>query len=103
MGPAQLQSLGLNSSHLLVPELNLRAANAKGINILGATFISISRRSSKGTRWMTNHPVYVAEGLDQLILSKEACELLGLIEGIFFSYLQSCQCRDQHPHTKWMG
>ena len=26
MGPAQLHSRGLNSSHLLVPELNLRAA-----------------------------------------------------------------------------
>ena len=41
MGPAQLHSLGLNSSHLMVPELNLRAANATGITILGAAFISI--------------------------------------------------------------
>ena len=36
MGPAQLHSLGLSSSHLLVLELNLRAANAAGITILGA-------------------------------------------------------------------
>ena len=65
MGPAQLHSLGLNSSHLLVPELNLRAANATGITILGAAFISISGMSSKGKRWRTNQLVYVAEGLDQ--------------------------------------
>ena len=83
MGPAQLHSLGLNSSHLLIPELNLRAANATGINILGAAFVSISGMSSKGTKWRTNQLVYVAEGLDQLILSKEACESLGLIERNF--------------------
>ena len=71
MGPAQLHSLGLNSSHLLVPDLNLRAANATGITILGAAFISISGISSKGKIWRTNQLVYVAEGLDQLILSKD--------------------------------
>ena len=74
MGLAQLHSLGLNSSHLLVPELNLRAANATGNTILGAVFISISGMSSMGKRWRTNQLVYVAKGLDQLILSKEGCE-----------------------------
>ena len=83
MGPEQVYSLGLNSSHLLVPELNLRAANATGINISGAAFVSITGMSSKGTRWRTNQLVYVAEGLDQLILSKEDCEALGLIERNF--------------------
>ena len=52
-------------------------------HILGAAFVSKSGMSSKGTRWRTNQLVYVAEGLDQLILSKEACESLGLIERNF--------------------
>ena len=39
--------------------------------------------SSKGKRGRTNQLVYLAEGLDQLNLSKEACELLGLIKRNF--------------------
>ena len=83
MGPAQLHALGLNSKHLLAPELNLRAANATGITILGAAFIFISGISKQGKRWGTHQLVYVAEGLDQLILSREACESLGIIEKDF--------------------
>ena len=51
--------------------------------MFGAAFVSISGMSSKGTRWRTNQLVYVAKGLDQLILSKEACKSLGLIERNF--------------------
>ena len=47
MGPAQLHSLGLNSSHLLIPELNLRAANATGYQY------SILRRKPPPRPWLT--------------------------------------------------
>ena len=83
MGPNQLHSLGMNTVDLLSPALNLRAANATGINILGAAFIYISGMSSGGKKWGTHQLVYIAEGLDQLILSKEACQSLGIIKEDF--------------------
>ena len=64
---------------LLAPTLNLKAANATVITILGAAFIYISGMGAGGRRWGTHQLVYVAEGLDQLLLSKEACQSLGII------------------------
>ena len=79
LGPSQLHSLGLSESDLLTPALNLKAANATGINVLGAVFLYISGRGKEGKTWGTHQLCYVAEGLDQLLLSREACQTLGVI------------------------
>ena len=62
MGPGQLHTLGLNTKNLLTPELNLKAANATGITILGAAFVYISGMFSQGKRWGTHQLVYIADG-----------------------------------------
>ena len=54
----------MNTVDLLSPALNLRAANATGINILGEAFIYISGMFSGGRKWGTHQLVYIAEGLD---------------------------------------
>ena len=65
--------------NMLTPELSLKAANATGITILGRVFDYISGMSSQGKRWGTHQLIYVAEGLDQRILSKEACHRITLL------------------------
>ena len=64
---------------LLATALSLKATNATGIDILGTAYIYISGISSGGRKWGTHQLVYIAERLDQLILSKEACQSLGII------------------------
>ena len=52
---------------------------------LGPAFIYISGMSSGGKKWGTHQLVYIAEGLDQLILSKEACQSMGIIKEDFLA------------------
>ena len=59
MGPAQLNALGLNTKEMLTPELNLKAANATGITIMGAAFVFVSGLSSQGKIWGTHQLVYI--------------------------------------------
>ena len=83
MGRVQLQSLGLSVRDLLTPMLNLKAANSTGITVLGAVFIYISGVDSRGKVWGTHQICYVAEGLDRMLLSRQACEELGMISSSF--------------------
>ena len=83
MGRAQLQSLGLSVKDLLEPVLNLKAANSTGIKVLGAIFLHISGTDRRGIVWETHQICYVAEGLNQMLLSKQACEELGMISPSF--------------------
>jgi hypothetical protein len=48
MGRTQLQALGLSVSDLLTPMLNLKAANATGITVLGAVFLYLSGTDKRG-------------------------------------------------------
>ena len=79
MGLPQLHSLGLNVKDLITPAINLKAANETGIKILGAAFINIMGVAQDGKKWSTQQLAYVAEGLNQLLLSKQACVELGII------------------------
>ena len=83
MGRAQLQSLGLSVKDLLQPVLNLKSANSTGIKVLGAIFLHISGTDRRGIVWETHQICYVAEGLNQMLLSKQACEELGMISPSF--------------------
>ena len=73
MGLTQLHALGLTRKDLLLPVLNLKAANSSGINIIGVVFIMITGFDNQGKRCRTHQMVYVSEDVDQLLLSREAC------------------------------
>ena len=60
-------------------ELRLSGANGSGLKILGALFINISGESTLGKVFLTKQLCYVAEGVDKMLLSREACEKLGII------------------------
>ena len=78
MGTAQLNSLGITRTDLLTPELNLTAANATGIKIVGVTFLKLKGGQGAKER-STKQIVFVVEEMDHLILSMEACQDLGII------------------------
>ena len=83
MGMTQLHSLGLSVTDLLTLALNFKAANSTGINILGAVYIYIHCVDNCGRVWGTNQLCYVAEDVNQLVLSRDACEILGMIPPSF--------------------
>ena len=83
MGPSQIHALGLSQVDLIEPVLNLKAANSTGITILGATYLYIYGRDKTGRKWDTHQLVYVTEDLNQVLLSKEACQQLGMISPEF--------------------
>ena len=76
IGPLQLSKLGLSRCDLMEVEMRLSGANGSGLNILGAIFVDISGESSLGKVFHTKQLCYVAEGVDKMILSREACEKL---------------------------
>ena len=63
--------------------MRLSGANGSGINVLGALFVNISGESSLGKVYSTKQLCYVAEGVDKMLLSREACETLGIISKKF--------------------
>ena len=83
LGRIQLQSLGLSIKDLLTPTLNINAANSTGITVLGAIFVYISGTDNRGKVWGTHQICYVAEGLNHMLLSRQACEDLGMISSSF--------------------
>ena len=83
MGITQLHSLGLSRDDLLSPELQLNAANSSDMKILGSVFLKITGITPKGRRVSTDQEVYVGEGSDQLLLSRQACRALEIIEENF--------------------
>ena len=83
IGERQMNKLGLVVADLLQPVLNLKAANASGITILGATFVEVVGKAKTGTLISTRQTCYVVKGLDYMLLSKEACQKLGIITDSF--------------------
>ena len=83
MGPRQLYKLGMTEADLLEPILSLSAANKTGITILGAVYLVISGMDKADKLWKTNQLCYVAKGVDQFLLSREACQQLGMLPSSF--------------------
>ena len=83
MGRGQLPSLGLSVNDLMEVDLRLSGANGSGIRILGGVFITITGEDGSGKKWSTKQLCYVAEGITRLMLSKEACVQLGIINSSF--------------------
>ena len=108
MGPTQLHSLGMTEVDLLEPTLNLKAANTTGITILGAVYLHISGRDRTGQKWETHQLCYVAQDIEQLLLSRDACEQLGMISKSF-PEVGSCsdvsigQVAQNEMREEWIG
>ena len=83
MGPLQLSQLGLSSKDLIEVQLTLSGANRSSIKILGAVFVNISGADKGGQLWTTRQLCYVAEGVDKVLLSREACSQLGMLSDSF--------------------
>ena len=83
MGLTQLHALGLTRRDLLQPLLSLKAANTSGINIIGVVFLMITGWDRYESRWGTHQLCYIREDVEQLLLSREACEQLGMISKNF--------------------
>ena len=83
MGVTQLHALGLSGRDLLQPILSLKAANTSGITIIGVVFLMITGWDRKGNKWRTHQLCYVSEDVEQLLLSREACEQLGMLSKNF--------------------
>ena len=83
MGPEQLHSVGLSVGDLMPVDLRLSGANGSSIRILGGIFISITGVDTSGKKWSTKQLCYVAEGVSRLMLSKEACVQLGIVNSSF--------------------
>ena len=83
MGPGQLTRIGLSVKDLMEVDLKLSGANGSSIGILGGLFITITGEDSNGKKWSTKQLCYVAEGVTRLMLSKEACVQLGIINSSF--------------------
>ena len=82
IGPEHLSKLGLSKCDLMEVEMRLSAANGSGLNIIGALFVNISGESSLGEFFQTKQLCYVADGVDKMLLSRGACEKLGIINKV---------------------
>ena len=48
MGVGQMNSLGIKRRDLLIPEMNMKAANETGIHVVGVTFLEMKGRNDQG-------------------------------------------------------
>ena len=83
MGPEQLSRTGLSVKDLMEVDLRLSGANVSSIRILGGVFITITGEDSSGKKWSTKQLCYVAKGVNRLMLSKQACVQLGIVNSSF--------------------
>ena len=75
--------LGLGEKDLLEVEMKLNGANGSQLRIMGGVFLVISGTDTAGKLYETHQLCYVAEGVEKLLLSKEACVKLGILPKSF--------------------
>jgi hypothetical protein len=82
-GIKSLRKLGLNKSDLIPVSMRMHAANRNSINILGATVLRFSGKTESGQTIETRQLTYVTDSTDNIFISREACEQLGIISHNF--------------------
>ena len=83
MGPRELAKLGLLVNDLIQVEMKLGGTNGSQLKILGGVFLILAGTDATGKLWETNQLCYVAEGVEKLLLSKEACIKLFILAKSF--------------------
>ena len=78
-----IHSLNLKRTDLIPVTMKMKAANNKGINILGAAILRYIGKDKHGNLVETKQLAYVTDNSDNIFLSKEACISLGMIPDSF--------------------
>ena len=82
-GPRQMHQLGVNKKELIPLSNGVNSADNTGLGLLGGLLINIQDTTSHGKTIITKQLCYIAEGIDCLFLSKQACQQLGIISQNF--------------------
>ena len=107
IGIGVTQQMGLSTKDFIPVSMTMKAANNKGIRILGAVVVRFA--SNSGTRRLeTRQIAYVTDTSDGIILSRAACMDLGMISDKFptlgevnLATSELCDCpRRAEPLTK---
>ena len=88
-----MNAMGLLKPDLIKPKLSLKAANTTGMEILGGVFVEVMV-SQKGNPISSRQLCYVTKGLDNLLLSRECCQSLGILPKKFPEVLYSHDKRE---------
>jgi len=83
IGLRSIERLGLGREDLIPVTMTMRAANEKGIEILGAAILRFSGTGKPGHLLETRQIAYVTSNSDRLFISRDACEQLGMITSAF--------------------
>ena len=74
-----MHKLGIKKHELIPLSNGVSVANNAGLGLLGGAFIEFSGEDNNSQRRTSRQLCYVAEDIDNIYLSKSACEDLGLI------------------------
>ena len=88
-GVPQLHKLGVTKRELIPLSNGISAADNSGLGLLGGVLVDISGKAEDGTIFITKQLCYIAENIDCLFLSRQACRELGII-GEDFPAIGSC-------------
>jgi len=108
IGIKVVQQMGLSTEDLIPVSMTMKAANNKGIRILGAVVVRFVGNSDDARRLETRQIAYVTDTSDRIFLSRAACMDLGMISDRFptlgevnLTTSELCDCpRRAEPPTK---
>ena len=78
-GVAQLHKLGVTKKELIPLSNGIRSADNSGLVLLGGILVNITGKCTDDSLITTRQLCYIAEGIDCLFLSRQACKELGII------------------------
>lgn len=93
-GAGLLPMLSLRHSDLIPVSMKMKAANSKGISILGALPLRFTGMSPSGRTHTTRQLVYFTDSTNRLFLSKQACTALGIISNNFPTIGETLEASD---------
>ncbi|KAJ8373500.1 hypothetical protein SKAU_G00040800 [Synaphobranchus kaupii] len=102
------QQMGLSTEDLIPVSMTMKAANNKGIRVLGAAVVRFAGSSGDARRLETRQIAYVTDTSDRIFLSRAACVDLGMISDKFptlgevnLATSEVCDCpRRAEPPTR---
>ena len=83
IGPGTIHAMKVKKKDLIPVGMRIKAANMGGLRLLGGLPIIISGIDTQGNERETRQLAYIAENVQRIFLSKEACRDLGIISKEF--------------------
>ena len=78
-----MHSLGITKRELIPLSTGISTADKESLGLLGGILVNITGLCKDGSSVTTRQLCYIAEGIDCLFLSKQACRELGIISDAF--------------------